>query len=133
MNALACVTIIFGIFIFLSRTPLIFAPEATREFYIRVFLATDKKLRITGVCTVAYAVLMIVVAQGHDQTPAVFIKYFAWFVAVVAALFEVILAPITREVAKNLLESWNLTTLRVLGFLGSQVGTVFICLGVAVG
>ncbi len=132
MSGLALVTIILGVFVVISRGPFIFAPEATRKAVISHFLVSTARLRIVGLPVVAMGVLIIIAAQGRDQTAALVIKYYGWFIAIAAGLFHVILAPRTREFAKNILERWSITTLRIRGFVGVIVGALLICLGFAV-
>jgi len=117
MSSLAFVSLILGIFIVLSRGPFIFAPDATRKFFIELFLASKTRLRKVGISVVACGVLMIIVAQGRDQTAAVIFKCYGWFIAIAASVFHVICTSLTREIGKNIMESFNVSTLRILGLL----------------
>lgn len=132
MSNLALVSIILGIFVVLSRGPFILSPESTRKFFIEFFLASDARLRTVGISIVLFGVLMIMVSQGHDQTAALVFKYYGWFIAIAATFLHVTFTSITRNIAKNIMESFNILTLRILGVLAVVVGTVLIYWGVAV-
>ena len=132
MTNLAFVSIVLGLFVVLSRGPFIFAPEATRQFFIKLFLASTTRLRIVGISIVAFGVLMIIASQGHDQTAALVFKYYGWFIAIAATFFHVIFTSFTKDIGRNIMKSFNILTLRIFGLLAVVVGAVLIYWGLAV-
>ena len=79
ISNLALVSIIFGAIIILARGPFIFAPEASRKFLLESIFANNTRIRIIGIFVVALGMIMANVAQGYDQTAALIIKYFGWY------------------------------------------------------
>ncbi len=126
MSNLALASLIFGILMIVSRGPYVFAPEATRELVVNLCLISNIRQRIAGIFAIACGVIMIIVAQGHDQIAALVIKYTGWFIALAALFIHVIFTSISREILKDIFENMSRLTLRIGGVFGIGVGALFI-------
>jgi len=132
MNNLALVSIIWGAIIILTRGPIIFAPEASRNFFLNSIITSETKIRIIGIFVVALGMVMIYVAQGYDQTAALFIKYLGWFFVVVAGPIFLIFTSIYKDILINIVENMDALILRIIGIFGVGLGALFIYLGLVV-
>jgi uncharacterized protein YjeT (DUF2065 family) len=132
MSRLALVSIIFGAIIILIRSPTIFIPEASKKFFLKLIFSSNTRIRITGIFAVALGIIMIDVAQGHDNTAALFIKCFGWFLAVGAGSIFLIFTSIFKDIFVNIVENMDELTLRIIGVIGVGIGLLFIYLGLVV-
>lgn len=76
--------------------------------------------------------IMANVAQGYDQTAALIIKYFGWFLVVVPGFIFLFFTSIYKDIAVNILENMDNLTLRIFSIFGVGVGALFIYLGLVV-
>jgi len=121
MSNLAFVSILFGAIIILIRGPIIFAPEASRKFFLKLLFSSNTRIRLMGIFAVALGLIMIYAAQGDDHTAALIIKYFGWFLVIVAVFIFV-----------NIMENMDALILRIIGIFSVGIGALFIYLGLFV-
>ncbi len=129
MSDLALVSIILGAIIILTRCPTIFAPKASRKFFLRFIFSSNTRIRITGIFAVAFGVLMINVAQDHNQAAALVIKYFGWILVVGAGSITLIFTSLFNNIFVRIVESMREQTLRIIGAIGTGLGVLFIYFG----
>jgi len=132
MSNLALVSIIFGAIIILTRGPIIFVPEASMKFFLKLIFSSNTRIRIFGIFAVALGMIMINVAQGYDQTAALIIKYFGWFIVVVAGSISLIFTSIFKNICLNIMGNMDELILRIIGIFGVGLGAIFIYLGLVV-
>jgi len=132
MSNLALVSIIFGAIIILTRGPIIFVPEASMKFFLKLIFSSNTRIRIFGIFAVALGMIMINVAQGYDQTAALIIKYFGWFIVVVAGSISLIFTSIFKDICLNIMGNMDELILRIIGIFGVGLGAIFIYLGLVV-
>ena len=73
MSGLAIVCILTGIFIIAARGPLIFWPEPTREFYLKL-ISSNNRSRVLGLFLGLIGGAFIVASRASDHEAAVFIQ-----------------------------------------------------------
>ena len=132
MSNLALVSIIFGAIIILTRGPIIFAPEASRKLILNSIITSKTRIRIIGIFVVALGMIMINVAQDYDHTAALIIKYFGWFLVVVAGSIFLIFTSIFKDIFINIMENMDTLIFRIIGIFGVGLGASFIYLGLVV-
>jgi hypothetical protein len=131
MNGLAVVTILFGVLVIVIRSPLIFAPERTIDFYGRL-VATDTRVRLIGVILAVFGLSMIGFAWGSTGTASRFLLGFGWFLGFGAA----VLLGFTsrwRGFAESFMglmrDGMDALVLRAIGAIAVAVGALFVYLG----
>ncbi len=132
MSSLSLVSIILGTIIILIRGPNIFAPEASRKFFIKLIFSSNIRIRITGIFAVALGMITINVAQGYDQIAALIIKYFGWFLVIGAGSITLIFTSIFKGIFLNIVENMGTLSLRIIGIFGVGLGALFIYFGLVV-
>ena len=131
MNALAIVSIAFGLLVIVTRGPLIFAPKGT----VRVFLDWIDSTGHVRVLAVGIAVLGLAALgslAGVPGTLATVIEVIAWW-CVAGGVFLLYFPALYQRFARSFLEAFDVTALRLLGVLGVSVGGLFVYLGAAAG
>ena len=129
MKDLSIVCILFGTFIIAPRIPIIIAPDAWRKFLLKSILPSNFILRIIGIFVVAFGVAMIIASAGYDQTGAILIKRFGWFLAIAPGSIFLIFTSVFKDIILNILENMDELTFRIFGIIGAGVGALFIYFG----
>ena len=134
MDGLAGVSIVFGVILIVVRSPLIFAPERTIDFYRRL-IATDTRVRIVGVLLAVIGLSMIGLAWGSTETVPRVLFGFGWFLAVGAAVL-LGFSSRWRRMAESFLDlardGMDPLVLRAIGVLAVAIGALFVYLGLEV-
>jgi uncharacterized protein YjeT (DUF2065 family) len=131
MSNTAIISVLIGVLIIVGRGPLIFWPEATREFYLKL-IATNLRVRLIGVCLLALGIVMIMSARADARGASIIIQGLGWFLVFIAFFGELIFASIVRLIAEAVLEALDNVMLRGLGVLAVGLGAFFIWLGLKV-
>ena len=134
MDSLSIICIVVGIFVIVTRGPLIFAPSATLRFGDRLLLSTNARFRAFGVvfATLAMALLFSDFGEG---VLAGLLHTFGWFMATVALLF-LVLPNVFRGFIQTIFiyieKSVDERIMRIVGFLHVLFGLALIYVGVYV-
>ena len=127
MSSLAMISVIYGILIVVNRLPLVFAPQATTEFY-RKLLADDTRIRIMGVLGTLLGLAMIISAWHSDQSAALIVLAFGCFVVFVTVVLVLGFTSTYKKIAEGFLDL-DPAVHRVFGSILTGIGVFFICLG----
>ena len=130
MSSVGAISVLIGVLIIIGRGPLIFWPEPTREFYLKM-IATNNRVRLIGLFLVAIAVVMIVASRGDPRPAAMLIQGMGWIIAFVGLIGELIFASITRLIGEAVLEAMDSVVLRGMGILAMGLAAFFIWLGIS--
>ena len=131
MTATAITMVCLGLLIIVGRGPLIFAPDKTRDTYLR-WLASDTILRVYGIVIGVLAMVVIYTTQKDVGAAAQIMHGFAWFIAVMCA---VVLIPFPGPVARMGTAIWGRFSppvLRAMGALSVAVGGWLVWYGLTV-
>ena len=128
MNNHACISIILGFLIIMSRGPLIFWPDATREFYIRM-MATKARIRVLGLVVLALGTAMVFSVRETPGAASVFFAGLGYLMAAWAIFLLLAFPSIFKLVAEAFIEAMDNVMLRGLGVIAAGIGAFFIWLG----
>ncbi len=129
MNAIAVVSILFGLLIIATRGPLIFAPEGTIRVFLRL-IETPARIRALACVLLLIGLASLGSVSGGGGTLAVVIEVIGWWM--LAASGFLLLAPsVYQRLARNIMEAFGASALRAIGFLGVGVGALFVYFGAA--
>ena len=120
-----------GILSIVSRGPLIFAPETTKAFYLKL-VTSNTRIRIMGLFVAALGTAAIMAARGSDQTAALIILVLGYFWVFAATFFLLIFPSFYKLIAGAFLDAMDNLILRLLGFFTVLLGAFFIYLGLVV-
>ena len=135
MNWLSIFCIAVGIFIMVSRAPLIFAPSASLRLASRLLFATPGRLRLFGIFVPLPIGLALVTLPFGEGSLAHWLDGFGWLLMLVTAGFMIFQAVVQRwgQAIFDFLEnSVDDAVLRLLGVFGVAVGAVLIYVGIYV-
>jgi len=130
MSTTALIIVILGVSIVLSRAPLIVAPEAVRNTYLKLF-DTDGKMRLMGVIMGAVSALILWVLWGLGDAAAMVVKYVAGFVLVLSVAAMIPFPAWARRLATNVWSAFSPGVLRLLGAIAVAVGGLIIWYGLS--
>ena len=127
MNILPVVSIVFGILIIIGRAPLLFAPETALKT-IRNLVGSTWKLRLIGVSTFLFGVIMLAVTCMTEQRYPIPVMSLGCLFTVVGMLL-ILIPSIIQKLAIRI---WSMSTLqaRALGLISVLIGGYLIYLGV---
>ncbi len=129
MTSTAIITLLLGVFIILSRGPLLITPARTTAVYRRLF-ATNARIRIAGVCAALLGLALILAAQGRASFAAQAMLCFGWLMLGMTLLLHIPFPGIVALFAEGLFEAMeDNATGRVLGGLGVAAGLIFVYIG----
>jgi hypothetical protein len=131
MDDLAIICIIVGIFMIISRGPLIVAPDTTLRFY-RKLLATNFRIRLMGLIFLVLTLAMILAARGDRRDGAEIIMVLGYFYSFIVVVFLIIFTSLYKLIADAFLNAMDSVMLRGFGTIALGIGILFIYLGVAV-
>ncbi len=131
MSGLGAVCTILGIFMILSRGPLIVAPEATLRIY-RKLLDTTLRIRIMGMVLLILPFSMILAARGDGREGAEIVLGLGYVFGFILVVFLLIFTRIYKLIADALLDALDKVMLRGLGVLSVGIGTILIYVGAMV-
>ena len=130
MSNLALVCVIVGILAIIFRSPMIFIPETTMEFFKKL-IEKDSRLRILGVFFSVIWLAMVLTAWSSDQPGASVILILGCIFGVITVFFLLLFPSAYRAIAE-LFVDMDSKILRGIGVIGVIMGIVFIYLGLAV-
>jgi uncharacterized protein YjeT (DUF2065 family) len=128
MNNPAYISIILGVLIIVSRGPLIFRPEATREFYLKMF-ATKTRVRVVGLVVLALGCTMVFSVREAPGAASVFFAGLGYLFGAMAFLLLLAFPSFFKLIFEAFFEAADNVILRGLGVLAVGVGAFFIWLG----
>ena len=102
------------------------------NFFLKLIFSGNTRIRILGVFSVVLGAIMIMVAHGHEQTAALFIKYFGWFLAVFAGSILLIFTSIYKDIVLGVVQNLDALILRLFGIIGVGFGTILLYLGLTI-
>jgi len=130
MSTLALVIVIAGLMIIASRAPLVFAPEATRAFYLKLF-ETDARMRTLGGMIAILGALLIWGAWGENSTTATAILAFGVLIVAIAAYLFIAFPHWARKLATSIWGGFSTSVLRLLGLVAVVVGLAIATYGLS--
>jgi len=135
MNWLSIFCIAMGIFILVSRAPLIFAPSASLRLGSRLILATPVRLRLFGIFVPLPIGLALLTLPFGEGSLAHWLDGFGWLLMLVWAVLMSFPAFVQRRgqaIFDFIENSVDDAVLRLLGVFGVAVGAVLIYVGIYV-
>ena len=130
MSTLALVIVIAGLMIVASRAPLIFAPEATRAFYLKLF-KTDARMRTLGGLIAILGTLLIWGAWGEAGTAATATHALGVLIVAIAICLFIVLPHWARKLAASIWGGFSTSVLRLLGLVAVVIGLVITAYGLS--
>lgn len=128
MNRISIVSISLGFLILIIRGPLVLFPEPTVDF-LRGFIRSVKKVRITGVVFFVYGLFIILMTQGINTPAADFFRILGYFFALVPLLFLIIFPAAYSFMADAILSALDPLIARILGLIGLIIALIFFYYG----
>lgn len=121
MTPLAVVVVILGLLIAVTRAPFIFAPSATRIFYMKWF-ETDGRMRVLGILVLAIGAALVWVSGTEETTLSKIAFGFGIFMSAFGAIVFILFPTPARNLANKIWNSFSDPMLRVLGFIAVLFG-----------
>jgi len=131
MSGIAIVCIVFGAIAIIIRGPLIFAPEATKRVYGRVF-SNPSALRVIGVIMTLLGLVMVMVSRESSHDAAIVISLFGWLLMALAGPLTIVATPFVQRIAMASLDRMSHTVARIFGIIAVVIGGFIVYLGFAV-
>ena len=132
MTVLQIIIVTVGLLIIALRGPLIFAPLATRGFYLQL-IATPGRVRGMASFLALLGLVMVAGARGGEDLAASVLAILGWMILAGGA-FLMLFPALYREIAETALEALNNpTALRAVGVLGTGLGVMLVYLGLPAG
>lgn len=128
MNAVAIVSIVFGLLIIVTRGPLIFAPAQMKNVFLKIF-QTPQRVRGVGIGMAVLGVAVLLALSESVGTLAVILSVVAWSMLIAALAF---MAPFPGAAKSFLDGTINLMSdgfLRVVGAIAVVIGILLIYAG----
>jgi hypothetical protein len=130
MSIVDLASTIFGLLIIISRGPLVIAPGASLNVFMRM-IGTNTRTRIFGLCLLPLGALLIWVGNAEYGDLAAVLMVIGWIIgggAMVMLIFPqaymALAESIVPEDVAGDLYGW-----RVLGAIGVLIGCVFVYFG----
>lgn len=118
----------FGVLIILTRAPLIVAPEATRDLYLKL-LSDDSRMRIFGGVFAVLGAIIAFTVRTETGLEAQVLFYCALVVALMTGLLMVPFPGMMRGWALRIWNKFSANTMRALGTLAVLFGGWLVWLG----
>lgn len=132
MNGLAIVSVLWGILIIISRTPILIAPVATINTY-RKISSTNTRIRMMGVVMIVLSLFTILFAQKSAEAIADCYLLFGWIAALVSVFMLLIFPIIIKEILEFSLKLFSRSvTARLIMIIPTAIGIFLIYMGIAV-
>jgi uncharacterized protein YjeT (DUF2065 family) len=131
MSGIAIICIVFGVIAIIIRGPLVFAPEATKRVYRRVF-SSRSALRIIGVIMILLGLAMVMVSRESSQDVAIIISLFGWLIMALAGPLTIVATSFVQRIAMASLDRISNTVARIFGIIAVVIGGLIVYLGFAV-
>lgn len=128
MNAVAIVSIVLGLTIIITRGPLVFAPQKTKNFYLQ-FFETHQRVRGVGLLMAVVGVVILLALAESTGLLAQILIVFGWILVVGAVAFIAPFPGAAKTVIDRGFGMVNETVLRVIGALAVAVGVVLVYAG----
>ena len=128
MNALAIVIIAMGLMVIVTRGPLIVAPGAMRDLYMRL-IGTEGRMRWFGVYAVLLGAVFVWAAWGEPGALAYVFYCLGLFVIVLALIAVIPFPALSHKLAATVWGAFNEPALRVIGIVSVLVGLALIYIG----
>ena len=132
MNGLAIVSILWGILIITTRTPVLLAPRVTIDTYQKIS-SSNTRIRIMGVVITVLCLFTILFAQKSAADIADLYLLFGWFAASISTLILLIFPIIFKEIIDFSLKLFSKSmTARLIMIIPTAIGIFLIYIGFAV-
>lgn len=132
MTVLQILTVAMGLLIIALRGPLIFAPVATRGFYLRL-IATPRRVRAMAGVLAPLGLVLVAGARSGEDLAAIVMAVLGWMLLAGGA-FLVLFPALYQQIAEAVLEALDKPgALRAIGVLGVAVGVFLVSLGLPAG
>jgi len=130
MNGVAALIAILGIIIIATRAPLIFAPGATRELWLKIF-STNTRIRIFGLFAGTLGIAMILVGRGSEDIASLLVMGLGYLLVLMTIFPIMIFTSIWKIIVQAVLEGMDDLILRGLGVISVGLGLVIVYLGIS--
>jgi len=111
-----------------SRGPLVVAPTATRDTYLKLF-DTSGKMRAMGLIMGGVAALILWAVWGLTDIASVVLQYIAGLVLVLSVIAMIPFPAFSSRLATKIWTAFSPGVLRVLGALSLAVGGLIVWYG----
>lgn len=127
MTPVAIASIFIGVLMIATRAPLIFAPEATAAFYLRM-VDTRGRVRAVGACVAILGVVLLLLAAGEPGGLAGVMTVIGGLM-LFGAGFLLFVPGVYQQLAEAVLTGIGEVGLRALGLLAVGIGGLFVYFG----
>ena len=132
MNGLAIVSILWGILIIITRTPVLLAPRITINTY-RKISSTNTRIRMMGVVMIVLSLFTILFAQKSAEVIADCYLLFGWIAALVSVFMLLIFPIIFKEILEFSLKLFSRSvTARLIMIVPTAIGIFLFYIGIVV-
>ena len=132
MNGLAIVSILWGILIIITRTPVLLAPRITINTY-RKISSTNTRIRMMGVVITVLSLFTILFSQKSATAIADFYLLFGWFAAFISAFMLLLFPSIFKEILDFSMKIFSRSvTSRLIMIIPTGIGILLIYIGIVV-
>jgi hypothetical protein len=131
MTPAAIASVVIGGLIIVTRAPLIFAPEATAAFYLRLF-DTRGRVRALGVGVAILGLALVFLAASEPGLLAGVLTVVGGLMTFAAGCLLVV-PGVFQQLAEALLTGIGEVGLRALGLLAVGIGGLFVYFGATAG
>ncbi|MEE8258102.1 MAG: hypothetical protein V3R20_00275 [Sphingomonadales bacterium] len=128
MSALAIAIIVFGLLILVTRGPLVYAPDQTRNRLVSLF-DSERKMRKLGIAIAALGVFFIWAADGAIGGWAVAVYLFGVLALLISLLSMIPFPGRMQPLATRIWKGFSETTLRLIGITSTVFGAWLIYVG----
>lgn len=128
MSTLGLFIVVFGLLIIVTRAPLIFAPERTRAFALKMF-ETPVRLRALGAFLTLLGALAAWVGTTEVTPAANFVNTLGIMVIIFGAGIIIPFASPVAKVFRDVFERFSTSFLRGAGVLAVLLGTWIVWYG----
>ncbi len=128
MSVLAIAIIIFGLLILVTRGPLLYAPDKTRNRLVSLF-DSERKMRMMGIVIAALGAFFIWATNGATGGWAVTVFLFGILALMISLLCMIPFPGRMQPVATRVWQGFGETTLRLIGLTSTVFGAWLIYVG----
>ena len=128
MNALAIAIIVFGLLLLVTRGPLVYAPDKTRNRLVGLF-DSERKMRMMGIVIAALGAFFIWAADGAIGGWAVAVYLFGILALMISLLLMIPFPGRMQPLATRVWNGFSQTTLRLIGLTSTVFGAWLIYVG----
>ncbi len=128
MSVLAIAVIVFGLLILVTRGPLVYAPDKTRNRLVGLF-DSERKMRMMGIVIAALGAFFIWAADGAIGGWAVAVYLFGILALMISLLLMIPFPGRMQPLATRVWNGFSQTTLRLIGLTSTVFGAWLIYVG----